>query len=163
MTDLVYDYISMGVDMIITATILATVIVVLRSSVELSSYQADLTANSERVNYYRQYNKYDLTTNLSAADVIGALTYFRYDLEIYVFDKASGGIYNDPDTGEFYTFTVNAAGVITKGSKVEASALPSKLKAEKKYSSALVEDNAKAANTTNYQGGVITGIKFTEQ
>ena len=70
MTDLIYDYITIGVDMIICAAVLAAVIVLLRGSVTLSQFSAMQQANADRVNYYKEYSIYDNTTGLSSADAI---------------------------------------------------------------------------------------------
>lgn len=158
MTDMVYDYISMGVDMIVTAAVLATVVVILRSSVQLSSYQATLNANSDRVRYYRQYSKYDCTTNLAAADVVGAINYFNYDLEMVIEFKDGHTVYNDPATG---TITSTYGG----SHPISITALTSSMNASSTFSAWLAEDGKDApsyANRKSYQGGLITGIKFKE-
>ena len=60
MTDLVYDYLTMGVDMMISAAMLAAIVVLLRGSVVLSQYSATQQMNTDRINYYKQYNMYRL-------------------------------------------------------------------------------------------------------
>ena len=157
MTDLIYDYISMGVDMILTAAILSAIVVLLRSSVILSSYQANLQANSDRMNYYKQYNMYDCTTNLVSADVVSALIYYRYDLNIVVVDSAGNIlIHNDIRTGKFY----KGAGTSTP---ITIDEMKDLLPANKKYSANLVENGASAPTGLSYSGGLVTGIKFVRQ
>lgn len=156
MTDLVYDYISMGVDMILTAAILSAIVVLLRSSVVLSSYQANVTATSDRMNYYKQFNAYDCTDRLCAADVVSALVYYRYDLSIVV-DLGSGQfIHNDPKTGKFW---FSKPGDMDK--EKNASDLSSLIPVNRWYSGNLCENGASAPTGSPYSGGIITGIKFT--
>lgn len=159
MTDLVYDHISMGVDMILTAAILAAVVTLLRSAVVLSSYQANIAANSDRMNYYKQYNMYDNTDTLCSADVLSALVYYRYDLSIVV-NGADGVtiISNNPSTGKFYR---HEGGAAIECTVQEMSII---LTAERTYSSKLFEDLIDVTTGTpyeHYQGGLVTGIKFT--
>ena len=154
MTDLVYDYISMGVDMILTAAVLSAVVVLLRSSVVLSAYQANLQANSDRMNYYKRFNMYDCTNTLCSADVLSALIYYRYDLQIVVVGSDGGVLVsNDTHTGKFYN-GLNAEMTIEQ---VQAT-----LKANWTYSSNLVENGASQPTGEPYSGGLITGIKFTK-
>ncbi len=158
MTDLVYDYISTGVDMIITAAILSAIVVLLRSSVILSGYQARMQSNSDRMNYYKQYNMYDNTDGLCTADVISALTYYRYDLQIVIVDGTSSPenvlYHNDPNSGKFYRGTGT-------GTEVSLDDIQSTLRANWSFHGYLVEDLKSTPNTYNYEGGVVTGLKFT--
>lgn len=99
MTDLIYDYISMGVDMLITAAIISAVVVLLRSTMILNTYSANQQASSERINYYKEYNKYDCTETLVTADIISAMLYYRYDLQVCVKMK-DGTIYTNKPSSD---------------------------------------------------------------
>lgn len=157
MTDLVYDYISMGVDMILTAAILSAIVVLLRSSVVLSSYQANLQANSDRMNYYKQFNMYDCTNTLCSADIISALVYYRYELSMVVVrSDGKALISNDPATGKFYKHDSDG----NRLSEMSVSDITELLTAERTYNSYLVEDMADEPTKTNYRGGIVTGLKF---
>lgn len=119
MTDLIYDYISMGVDMLITAAIVSAIVVLLRSTIILNQYSANQQASAERVNYYKEFNKYDCTDTLVTADMISAMLYYRYDLEVVVTFKESGGgvtIYTNkprPETSIDGTiYRINKSGTI---------------------------------------------------
>lgn len=156
MTDLVYDYISMGVDMILTAAILSAIVVLLRSSTVLSAYQANLQANSDRMNYYKQFNMYDNTNTLCTADIISALLYYRYDMELVV-KNSDGNVLitnkygSNKITGQFY----NAS-----GTPLTVSQIQSMLMANWTYSSKLVEDLRSVPDANNYEGGMVTGLVF---
>lgn len=154
MTDLVYDYISMGVDMILTAAILSAIVVLLRSSVVLSSHQATLQANSDRMNYYKQYNMYDCTHNLCSADIISALVYYRYDLEMVVIKQDGSILVRNDRYGKFYLRTGGT------DSEVSYDTLISTLGAGWTYDSWLVEDMGNVPSYNSYQGGLVTGLKF---
>lgn len=157
MTDLVYDYISMGVDMILTAAILAAVVILLRTSVVLSSYQSSLQANSERMNYYRKFNLYDCTTNLCMADVQSALIYYRWELEITVDLGEDELITTNPQTG---TYTYRNG---THIEEITADDFSKYMTAENQFSSKLVEDKSNHTSDDGYKGGMVTGILFKRE
>lgn len=165
MTDLIYDYIAQGVDLLITATIVSAVAMLLQSATILSSYQANAQANSERINYYKQYNKYDGTEHLCTAEVLSAILYFKGDLEIvvqkgnnvYVSTKpygTLGRIYLDKDgvNGGNYSWS--------EASKADLQAFTTLFASSNTFKAQLVEDFGKP-NTNNYEGGTVTGILFT--
>lgn len=168
MTDVVYDYISMGVDMILTAAILSSIVVLLRSAVVLSAYQSTLQANSDRMNYYRQYNMYDCTENLCMADIQSTLIFYRYELDMTVHLSDGTFIRNDTDTGKFYQ-QKNFGEIVEVTMSSEKEALPNivyfgrLISADMKFKSVLAEDGALNPAGQTYQGGVVTGISFTQQ
>lgn len=59
MTDLVYDYISSGVDLLMTASVLSAIIVLLQITNILTNVTALQQANASRVDYYREFNHLD--------------------------------------------------------------------------------------------------------
>lgn len=165
MTDIVYDYISMGVDMITTAVLLSAVVILLRSSTVLSNYNANQQANSERINYYRQFNAYDCKDNLSTADVVNALIYYRNDLYMFVYRKdGTMEILSDSTKGQ----AINPA----DKSVYDYDTIKDKYTSSQKWSAVLYEDLLQYDTTTNtwlgtkstsgYQGGVVVGIEFRE-
>ena len=156
MTDLVYDYISMGVDMILTAAILSAIVVLLRSSTILSAYQANLQANSDRMNYYKQYNMYDNTHTLCTADIVSALLYYRYDLELVV--RGSDGTLLI--TNKYGSNNIDGKFYDKDGHNLSVSQIQSMLMADWTYSSKLVEDLKSTPDANNYEGGMITGLVF---
>lgn len=161
MTDLVYDYISMGVDMILAAAILSAIVVLLRSSVVLSSYQANIAANSDRINYYKQFNMYDCTDTLCSADIMSALIYYRYDLKIVIDLGSNKILYNEPKTGKFLLSEMVGGGTSVR--ELGVSDLSTELLANFTYRSYLCENGVDAPTREPYSGGLITGIKFEKK
>lgn len=169
MTDLVYDYITTGVDMIINAVILSAVVVLLRSTTLLNSYSANQQATSDRVNYYKEYNIYDNTQNLSSADVISSISFYKTSLDVVItgFDFDNSGvidsIVNDHNTGLYYK--------IVDGNKIGITydELRDLIKSTDLFSAVLYEDGEMTQgytgtpNLNSYDGGLVTGIKFTLQ
>lgn len=156
MTDLVYDYITMGVDMMISAAILAAVVILLRGSTLLSIYSAQQQSTTDRINYYKEYAMYDCTQGLLSPDVLSTMVYYKYDLDIVIQD--GGIIYtNDKKTGKYYK----------NGTQITYDNLVHDIGTTKKFKSWLVEDFKKSGanpvlSQNGYQGGVISGIKFVK-
>lgn len=156
MTDLVYDYITMGVDMMISAAILAAVVILLRGSTLLSIYSAQQQSTTDRINYYKEYAMYDCTQGLLSPDVLSTIVYYKYDLDIVIQDGSN--IYtNDKKTGNYYM----------NGTQITYDDLVRGIGTDKKFKSWLVEDFKKSGanpvlSQNGYQGGVISGIKFVK-
>lgn len=156
MTDLVYDYITMGVDMMISAAILAAVVILLRGSTLLSIYSAQQQSTTDRINYYKEYAMYDCTQGLLSPDVLSTIVYYKYDLDIVIQDGSN--IYtNDKKTGNYYM----------NGTQITYDDLVRGIGTDKKFKSWLVEDFKKSGTNpvlsqNGYQGGVISGIKFVK-
>lgn len=154
MTDLVYDYITMGVDMMISAAILAAVVILLRGSTLLSMYSAQQQSTTDRINYYKEYAMYDCTQGLLSPDVLSTMVYYKYDLDVVV--QIGNTVYtNDKKTGRYYA----------NGSQISYDQLAQALGTTKKFKAWLVEDFKKSGSNpvlsqNGYQGGVISGIKF---
>lgn len=154
MTDMVYDYITMGVDMMISAAILAAVVILLRGSTLLSIYSAQQQSTTDRINYYKEYAMYDCTQGLLSPDVLSTIVYYKYDLDIVIQD--GNEIYtNDKKTGKYYL----------NGTQITYDQLAQGLGTTKKFKAWLVEDFKKSGanpvlSQNGYQGGVISGIKF---
>lgn len=155
MTDLIYDYITMGVDMMISAAILTAVVILMRSSTILSSYSAQMQANSDRINYYKEYSTYDCTDNLLSPDALSAMVYYRFDLEVVI--KIDSNIYyNDTNTGNYYVNDVSA-GTTTQ---IDYATLSSAVGSSRTFKAYLCEDFTDEKSTSGYQGGLVTGLYF---
>lgn len=165
MTDLVYDYLTMGVDMMISAAVLAAVVVLLRGSAVLSQYSAIQQMNTDRINYYKEYNMYDMTEGLTAADAKSALSYYRNTATVYVWLNSTGTSYGnkciktDPKTGKYYYIDTLGQTEITYNDI--STYIPSTML----FKCKLAEDNqSKLFNdTSTYKGGVITTLIFYTQ
>ena len=156
MTDLIYDYISTGVDMLITAAILSGVVILLRSTITLNNYSANQQASTERIGYYKEFNKYDCTNTLVTADILSAMIYYRYDLQIYVkvntdATRTNYTVYtNKPNAsyvidGNFYEITGNGSDPISDPLTIEY--LRNAIKPNYQFKAFLYEDsNAPAGN-----------------
>lgn len=160
MTDLVYDYITMGVDMMISAAVLAAVVILLRGSVALTQISAVQQENSARVNYYKEYNMYDNTDTLSSADAKSALLYYRYDLEVKIQLASNKIIINDPVTGKIkYTTNGTAWYELTDVTVLDNPYHTLYLNPSFKYRGSLFEDGSNTPSEY-YNGGAITGLGF---
>lgn len=163
MTDLIYDYITMGVDLLIAAAIIAAVVILLRGTTLLNAYSANQQAASERINYYKEFNKYDCTENLVSADVISAMLYYRYNIEIVIIKD--GSIYtNKPTSG-----TKIDGKIYKDGSELTVNNFRNELVPNLIWKANLYEDSnnpsgngasSGAPSVNGYKGGVITGIIF---
>lgn len=109
MTDLIYDFITTGIDLMLIGGILSALIVMLRGSAQLTAVIASQHATTQEFDYYLQYHMYDSTEGLSSSDALSAIVGHRYDL--YCFIKVDGKFYyNDPTTGKYYCSTLNPEG-----------------------------------------------------
>jgi len=84
MTDVIYDYITTGVDLLINAVILSGIIMLLYTSTSLAQTISTQQYASAKVQYYREFNMYDDKV-VSPSDVIGCLLYYRDNFDIKVF------------------------------------------------------------------------------
>ena len=159
MTDLVYDYITMGVDMIISAAVLASIVILLRGATVLSQYSAVQQENADRVNYYKEYNKYDNTNQLTSADAKSAILYYRYDIQILI--KISGNVYikNDVKTGNIMGTTNGTTYSTISSDELSDPHSTFYLNPMYTFSGKLFEDG-KNTPSDYYNGGAITGIQF---
>jgi hypothetical protein len=96
---------------------------------------------------------YDCTTNLYSTDVLSAMVYYRYDLDVVI--QINTTIYfNDKSTGKFYVTDSSGTRQVTY------SYLSGVLGSTKKFRANLVEDLNNTVSADGYAGGIITGIKF---
>lgn len=110
MTDLVYDMISNGVDLILIGAVLAAMIVMLRGSTQLTQLISDQQVTTEEFDYYLKYHSFDHQQGLSSADGLSAIVGNRYSLWVCIKDSYTdvdgntSTVYycNDPETGKYY-------------------------------------------------------------
>lgn len=155
MTDLVYDYITMGVDLIINAVILAGIVLLLKNASILSQISATQQANADRINYYKEYAKFDCTTNLSTADVLSAMSYYKNDHTIVVI--SDNGKYSTMH-GNWYKHEADNS-VTETDMKTVSEALGS----IGLYKANLFEDDWSGDGSLSmegYTGGTISGVMF---
>ena len=158
MTEIIYDYITQGVDMLISGVILTAIVVMLRSVTILNTYSANQQATTDRLNYYKEYAMYDCTDKLLSPDVLSAMVYYKYNLDIVVIigsntytnyiDAGAGAAHQHE--GKYYK----------NGTEITYSQFVGDLGSNKKFTANLVEDMTDTPSTTGYKGGLITGLKF---
>lgn len=103
MTDLIYDFISTGVDLLLVGSVLAAMIVMMRGSVQLTTLISNQQIVTEEFDYYLQYHMYDNQDGLCSADALSAMVGNRYDLIVCINDTTHNEIYmNDLETGKYY-------------------------------------------------------------
>lgn len=157
MTDLVYDYITMGVDMILSSAILSAIVVMLYGSSALSHYSAMQQQNADSINYYMQYSMYDNTSGNSSSAVISALQYYKNDILVYV--NGNYQVKTDPKTGKFQV--KKSDGTWREASYDEFSTF---IPSNTKYHAYICEDGVGIdQKSDSYKGGVITGIYFIKE
>ena len=109
MTDLIYDFVTTGIDLMLIGGVLSALIVMLRGSAQLTQVISAQHATTQEFDYYLQYHMYDNTEGLSSSDALSAIVGHRFDL--FVFVLADGKYYyNDPSTGKYYCGTTNPQG-----------------------------------------------------
>lgn len=101
MTDLVYDYITTAVDMVISAAILSSVVMLLYTSSRLSVEIVNSQSTSDTLAHYMQFNQYD-DTEVITSDVISALIKFSDTMEVVVYDDSDNVIVHTVGNGYIY-------------------------------------------------------------
>lgn len=170
MTDVVYDFLTNGVDMMVAAAVLSVVIILLRSATVLAAMSNSQQANADRVNYYRSFNAYDNNT-ITGADAVGCILKFRGEVEVVVQKGSQFLVASTDGTIKVYN---GAGGSLVK--EISGDTTTSQLQdfcgTSTTYKSIIFEDSHKAtknsdwSNTTAskyYQGGVLSGIKLIKQ
>ena len=158
MTDLIYDYITMGVDMIISASILTAIIIMLKGTTLLSQYSANQQMVANSMNYYKQYSAYDNTTELECSDVVAAMAYFKeLDFIIYM---------NKEKTNYYATKDSNGDGIkeyvyMSSGNQTNKTYEDIKSELGVKYLfNANIIEGANTVPSQHWGGDVITAIVF---
>lgn len=106
MTDLIYDYITTAVDMVISAAILSSVVMLLYTSSRLSVEIINSQSTADTLAYYMQFNQYD-NEEVITSDVISALVKFADEVEIVVYDTSNNVVVHT--TGNGYIYEGNGA------------------------------------------------------
>ena len=154
MTDLVYDFITTGVDMVISAAILSSIVVMLYTSSALSVEITNTQATSQTLRYYAKFNQYDNEV-VSASDAIGAVIRYADDMPVVIMDDTGMRIvstngdgrvfYYNPTTGLDEEIDKTVAELVTHVTEVT----------DKVWVATLDTDGSSAGGI-----GVVQGIKF---
>lgn len=167
MTDLIYDFISTGVDLILVGSVLAAMIVMMRGSANLTTLISHQQVVTEEFDYYLKYHMYDNQEGLSAADALSAMVGNRFDLHVCIYDPAKNKSYmNNPDDGKYYkvsnTFFNDADRKMTTS---EASALckPTNRLDYKQLAAedALAPDKKYRVSVVGLEDGVLKKVNFS--
>lgn len=170
MTDVVYDFLTNGIDMMVTAAVLSVVVILLRSAVTLSSISNAQQANADRVNYYRSFNAYD-NSELTGADVVGCILKFQGEVEVVVQRGSRFLVAGTDGTIKVYN-SANGAVAYEISGDTKTSKLQEFCGTSVTYKSVIFEDSGRSTKNDNwnasgassyYQGGVLSGIRITAQ
>jgi hypothetical protein len=171
MTDLIYDFISTGVDLILVGSVLAAMIVMMRGSANLTTLISHQQVVTEEFDYYLKYHMYDNQEGLSAADALSAMVGNRFDLHVCIYDPATKKSYmNNPGDGKYYevadTF-FNANNTDTDGkmttSEAAALCLPTKRLDYKQLAATneLAPDKKYKVSVVGLEDGVLKKVNFS--
>lgn len=157
MTDLVYDFITTGVDMVISAAILSSIVVMLYTSSALSVEITNSQATVETLRYYAKFNQYDDVV-VSASDAIGAVVRYADDMPVIVMDET--GITTVYTTGDGKVYYYDKSTGVTLEVDKSVSTLVTYITevSGKHWFSELETDGSSAGGI-----GVVQGIKFKLQ
>lgn len=133
MNDIIADLISQGVDLLITAVILSSIITMMASAQQLNGEINEQQAIHAEITEYRQHNQFD-NTEVYAQDIISAI--MKYRGMPYV-------------TVKFADATYTWSGSV-QATNYSASAISNKISSDYTYSANLVYD----------VGGVVIGYEF---
>ena len=168
MTDLIYDFISTGVDLLLISSVLAAMIVMLRGSTQLTQMISEQEITSQEFDYYLQFHAYDNQEGLSSADALSCMCGYRFD--IWVCINTGSAIYlNDPDTGKYYSISSTAVGKTTAeakqlcatGTKISYEDLASALNPSWKYKARLLTLNGATLEAEDFSRNlIVNGIYF---
>lgn len=171
MTDIIYDFISTGVDLILIGGILSSLIIMLRGSTQLTNVISNQQATSTELDYYLQYHKYNDSEGMSSADALSALVGYRSDMNVFIALKDPDNpsswitIYNNPSTGKYYkrstyvpkntAFSTTATGV----QELSYDKVAGLLNSTYNYNAYLCTSGSGRYNIANFdRNTVVTGI-----
>lgn len=156
MTDMIYDYITTGVDLLINAIILSGIIMLLYTSSSLAQTISTQEYATEKVKYYREYNIFD-NREVSCSDVVGAVLYYRPSLSIVIKDEA-GNVVLRCNGGE----VIDSSGSIL--GTVNSNVITDYLNVDKYYDAHIFCDNLPMTDMSNEGlNGTVTGLVFIER
>lgn len=165
MTDIIYDFISTGVDLILVGSVLSAMIIMMRGSTQLTTLISNQQVVTEEFDYYLQYHMYDNQEGLAAADALSAMVGNRYDLFVCIEDPTDteGTTYymNYPETGKYYKVTEGSEGksMAECGNLcLSGTVLDYKMLANEK---ALSPEGLYKASIMGLEGGVLTKTNFS--
>lgn len=92
MTDLIYDSISQGVDLILTAIMLSGIITLLYTSTYLNNLITVQQERLDKIQVSKSLNQYDNATGLTKADVVSCIIAKGDDYTIFVGWNGNSGI-----------------------------------------------------------------------
>ena len=101
MTDIIYDFISTGVDLLLIGAVLSAMLVMLRGSNQLTKMISEQDATAQEFDYYLQYHAYDNQDGLATADALSAIAGYRFELYVCIKDGSNYYV-NDIETGKYY-------------------------------------------------------------
>ena len=177
MTDIVYDMIAGGVDLIFMSAMLASVILLLRSGIILTSMSSAQQDNANRTVYYKPYYIYDNKDNLASADALSVLLKNRSEVFTMVdIGKPTSGvisthnyIINNINTGEIYNIgnvnPINYDYASNSSKKISSEELRELLESDYIYHSYIYEDGSEKNGidkvSMSYSGGVISAVRLS--
>ena len=85
MTDIIFEAISMGVDSVISGTVVVMIVSVLHLSTQLNSYASMQETYAQSLTYYRQYSKYN-NQKIVASEAVSALLYYDEGVDLFIID-----------------------------------------------------------------------------
>ena len=166
MTDIIYDFISTGVDLILVGSVLSAMIIMMRGSTQLTTLISNQQIVTEEFDYYLQYHMYDNQEGLSAADALSAMVGNRFDLIVCIKDNtdpANPTYYmNYPENGKYYKVSGDSEGksmaecgvlCTTSGTQLDYKTLASE--------EALSPDGMYKAYIMGLEGGVLKKVTFS--
>lgn len=85
MTDVIFEAVALGVDSVISGSVVSMIVLVLTLSSKLNAYAAMQETYAQSITYYRQYSKYN-NTEVVSADALSALFYYDSNMDIFIVD-----------------------------------------------------------------------------
>lgn len=171
MTDMIYDFIANGVDMMITASIVAMVVIMLRGANILVQYNTAQQNTANQVNYYKEYSMYDEGEKLTSSDALSCISYYLglVQVNIHITGRTGIGsnytedglIYTARDGNE-YCYYYKKDSETGMGTKLTYDEVRYVLQSNRLFDSVLHENNSNTPSVDGYMGGIITGISFTQ-
>jgi hypothetical protein len=148
--------------MILTAAILSAMIVLLQTATTLTSVTAMQQANSDMVDYYRQFNHLDNTV-VTSNDLLGYLTRYKNDLSAYIIAPSGHRITLENDVLTFLRYNSSTGNYTPETNHNLEWFANYSLTPGKTFKVILLEDGESISDISNindeyYDGGVITGI-----
>lgn len=168
MTDVIYDFISTGVDLLLIGAVLSAMLVMLRGSSQLTKMISEQDATSQEFDYYLEYHAYDNQTGLATADALSAMAGYRFELYVCIKDGTNFYV-NNPDNGKYYKVSASIVdkdipaikNMITAGTKLTYKELAEQITAGKHYKARLLSLNNNKLKFEDFsRNTLVLGIYF---